>query len=317
VDGARSPGERLPIGKPVANTSVVLLGSEGQQSELIGEMGICSPFVAPCYLNDEALTQRAFFAGGRDGIRIYRTGDIGRRRADGLLEFVGRRDSQVKVRGHRTELGEIEAELRALPGVVEAVVELRANDGRDAQLIGYLVCAMDGGAPDRSAVRTALQVRLPAHMIPAALVRLDRLPLTANGKVDRRALPAPVSEDYVRAAFVAPSTQLECVLARLWSDLLRAEKVGVNDDFFELGGHSLLAIRMVILLRDLLAVEFPLQRLFATRTIASLADALLDHGVREERVDAVNRLWNGVREMSAEQSQAELQRLRHATAAAT
>ncbi|HEU4562947.1 MAG TPA: amino acid adenylation domain-containing protein, partial [Longimicrobium sp.] len=205
--------------------------------------------------------------GAEHGARMYRTGDLGRWLPDGTVEFVGRNDHQVKVRGFRIELGEIEARLLALPGVREAVVLAREDAPGDKLLVAYYV-GSDGA--EAETLRAHLSNRLPEYMVPAAYMRLEALPLTANGKVDRRALPAPElasAEEW----YVAPRTPVEEVLAGIWAELLRLERVGVTDSFFELGGHSLLATRVVSRIRELFGVELPLRALFEGPTVAELA----------------------------------------------
>src|SRR6185295_10623740 len=199
------------------------------------------------------------------GARLYRTGDRARWRADGELEFLGRLDEQVKVRGFRIEPGEIEATLRRHAAVRECVVVAREDASGGTRLVGYIV-----GEADPDALRAHLRRSLPEYMVPSAFVFLDALPLTPNGKLDRRALPAP---EYAAAEerYVAPRTPVEEVLAGIWAEVLRLERVGANDHFFELGGHSLLATRVVSRIREVFGVEVPLRALFEGPTVAELA----------------------------------------------
>ncbi|RKG86299.1 hypothetical protein D7V97_43360, partial [Corallococcus sp. CA053C] len=204
------------------------------------------------------------------GARLYRTGDVVRWRQDGTLEFVGRIDAQVKVRGFRIELGEVETVLRAGPAVKDAVVLAREDHPGDKRLVAYVVTE---GALDVAALRAHLKQHLPEYMVPAAFVPLEALPLTSNGKVDRKALPVPEASSRTHA-YEAPVTPLEEKLAGLWSEVLRVPTVGRTDNFFELGGHSLLATQLVARVRAALDVELPLRALFEAPTVAALAERL-------------------------------------------
>ncbi|MBN8227307.1 non-ribosomal peptide synthase/polyketide synthase [Corallococcus macrosporus] len=264
------------IGKPLANVCVYVLDPHGQPVPVgvRGELHIGGVGVARGYAGRPGLTAERFVPddfSGEEGARLYRTGDVVRWRADGQLDFVGRIDAQVKVRGFRIELGEVESALRAAPSVKDAVVLAREDAPGDRRLVAYVV----GEALDVSALRAHLKQHLPEYMVPAAFVSLETLPLTSNGKVDRKALPAP-DASLLRAshAYEAPVTPLEEKLAALWSEVLRVPTVGRTDNFFELGGHSLLATQLVARVRSALDVELPLRALFEAPTIASLAEKL-------------------------------------------
>ena len=210
------------------------------------------------------------------GARLYRTGDRARWRADGVLEYLGRMDHQVKVRGMRIELGEVEAALAEHPAVREAVVAIREPAGGDPHLVAWVV-VQSHAALDRETLRHFLAEQLPAPMIPRAIVALDALPLTPHGKVNRAALPAPGEADLLRAAErEPPATPLESALAAVWSELLGVAEIGRRDDFFALGGHSILAARLVARLRERLGVEVTLRQVFETPGLADLAEALLE-----------------------------------------
>ena len=207
------------------------------------------------------------------GARLYRTGDLGRRSLEGELEYLGRVDRQVKIRGFRIELGEIEAVLAVQPGVREVVVRVREDMPDDKRLVAYLVVAGEEGAVTSMGLRQALREKLPEYMVPGAFVQLERLPLTANGKVDWGALPAPEAESG-EAEWSEWGTPVEEVVAGIWSEVLGVGRVGVRDNFFELGGHSLLATQVVSRLRAALGVELALRVLFETPTVAGVAAAV-------------------------------------------
>ncbi len=270
----------LPIGRPLAGVRVYLLDEAGEPvpDGAAGELHVGGAGVARGYLNRPELTGRRFVASPFvPGDRLYRTGDLGRRRGDGELEFLGRRDFQVKVRGLRIELAEIEAALRRVPGIRDAVVS-----GGDTGLVAYYLgadgVAPDGTAPDgavpdsavldSTALRDRLAEVLPGYMVPAAYVRLDAWPLTANGKLDRAALPAP---DGGAARYAEPVTPMEAALAPLWAEVLGVERIGRNDDFFGLGGHSLAAMRLVAKVRRTLGREVSPAAVFAAPVLAAFA----------------------------------------------
>jgi len=235
----------VPIGRPIANTRMYVLDGRRQPVpvSVAGELWIGGVQVGRGYLRRPELTAERFVddpfvAGGR----MYRTGDVGRWREDGALEYLGRNDFQVKIRGVRIELGEIEAQLLRVPGVREAVVMAREDVTGDARLVAYV--AGDGEVTPEG-LRAQLGARLPEAMVPVAYVMLAALPLSANGKLDRRALPAPDGDALLRRAYAAPEGEIEAALAQIWSELLNVERVGRDDQFFELGGHSLLALQLV------------------------------------------------------------------------
>jgi amino acid adenylation domain-containing protein len=261
---------RVPaIGRPVANARIYVLDGAGQPVPVgvPGELYVSGAGVARGYQGRAAMTAERFVPDPfsvHAGARMYRTGDRARWRADGTIEYLGRTDFQVKVRGFRIELGEIEAALLEHEGVRECAVVVREDAG-EKRVVAYVV-----GDVETDALRAHVRYRLPEYMVPAAFVTLDRLPLTPNGKLDRKALPAP---EYVADAdrYVAPRTPVEEVLAGIWAEVLRLERVGVEESFFELGGHSLLATRVISRVRQVLGVEVPLRALFEGPTVAELA----------------------------------------------
>jgi amino acid adenylation domain-containing protein len=288
-----------PIGRPISNTQIYLLDRQMRPVPIgvPGEVCIGGAGLARGYLNQPELTAEKFiphpFSATR-GARLYGTGDLARYLPDGNLEFLGRIDQQVKIRGFRIELGEIEAVLRQHPAAREVVVIAREDVAGDKRLVAYLV-ATQLPPPSPHELRTFLQQKLPDYMVPSAFMVLDALPLTPHGKVDRRALPTPDrAGSTIDGSFVAPRTPAEEVLAGIWAQVLRVERVGIQDNFFELGGHSLLATQLLSRLRDAFQVELPLHRLFAAPTIAGLACAIEEHDsprhqVGSDRVRSIPR----------------------------
>jgi hypothetical protein len=237
-----------------------------------GDLYVCGAGLARGYLGQPGLTAERFVPDpkGAPGERMYRSGDRARRLADGTLDYLGRGDAQVKLRGFRIEPGEIEAQLLRHADVVDAAVLVR-DDGAGEQLVAYVVSAQDATAL-WPRLREHLAGRLPAYMVPGQWLRLDALPLTPNGKLDRRALPAPQAAG--AADFEAPHAGVESLIASIWQDVLGVSRVGRLDDFFALGGHSLLATQVASRLRDALAVEVPLRTLFEASVLSALAQAL-------------------------------------------
>ncbi len=238
-----------PIGRPIANTRIHILDDHLQPVPVgvTGELYIGGAGVARGYLNRPGLTAERFlrdpFSAGSSA-RLYKTGDLGRYLADGTIEYIGRNDFQVKIRGFRIELGEIEARLAALPAVREAAVIVREDEPGDRRLTAYIVWHA-GQAQDAASVRAALSAQLAHYMVPGAFVSLDALPLTVNGKLDRKALPATGASVATGHAYRAPAGALEVALADIWSTLLKVGQVGCDDNFFELGGNSILTARVV------------------------------------------------------------------------
>ncbi|MFN8840864.1 MAG: MupA/Atu3671 family FMN-dependent luciferase-like monooxygenase [Burkholderiales bacterium] len=278
------PAAISPIGRPIANTHVVIADPNGEPVPVgvVGELLIGGQGVVRGYLGRPELTAERFVpdrAFGGTGARAYRTGDLVRARADGTLDFVGRIDHQVKVRGYRIELGEIEAALRERPDVVDAVVVAREDAAGDRRLVAYLVAP---ARPGPNTIRESLATRLPEYMLPSAYVFLDAFPLTPNRKVDRNALPAP---DAIAAGpatpRVAPAGGLESRIAAIWAEALNRPEVGVLDNFFDLGGHSLLAVRLLGRLRALTERELRVTDVFRYPTVRAYAAFLSQDGAAE------------------------------------
>ena len=276
--GAPHAWPRLPsIGRPISNTQIYILDSHLSPVPLgvPGELYIGGDGLARGYLKRTELTVEKFIANpfrNESGARLYRTGDFARYLPDGSIEFLGRMDHQVKVRGYRIELGEIETVLRGHPEVSEAVVLVWEDAPGDKRLVGYVVTREPVPAGE---LRNFLKGKLPEYMVPSGFVFLDSLPLTPNGKVDRQALPVPDQRrPELEEGYVAPRTSVEELLAGIWADLLKLDKVGIHDNFFDLGGHSLLATQLVSRIRGLFQVELPLRTLFEAPSVAGLAVAI-------------------------------------------
>ncbi|WP_141562233.1 AMP-binding protein, partial [Pseudomonas sp. ICMP 561] len=262
---------QVPIGRPIDNLQLYILDAflEPVPQGVAGELYIGGVGLARGYHLRPGLTAERFVADPfTAGERLYRTGDLARWRADGAIEYVGRIDHQVKIRGLRIELGEIEARLQGLESVEEAVVIAR-DTPQGKQLVGYVVVHGTEGN-DSESLRRELLEHLPEYMVPAQILVLPAMPLSPNGKLDRKALPAPEFASGPRG-YVAPGTELEQQLVDIWQSVLGIEKVGITDDFFELGGHSLLLTQVGMTLRKRLNVELPLHSLFELSSIQALA----------------------------------------------
>jgi amino acid adenylation domain-containing protein len=270
---ADAPGAPVLIGRPISNSQIYLLDEEMQPVAVgvPGELYIAGDGLARGYLDRSEFTAERFVPNpfARDaGDRLYRTGDLARYREDGRLEYLGRLDHQVKIRGFRIELGEIETQLQRHPLVHECVVTANEAAAGGRRLVAYVAGAETITA---SELRSYLKHKLPDYMVPQWIVKLDQLPLTANGKVDRKALPAPERADETVAGYVAPRTPEEELLAGIWAEVLEVERVSVHDNFFERGGHSLLATQVMARLREVFQVDIPLRSLFENPTIAGLS----------------------------------------------
>ncbi|MCV0030325.1 non-ribosomal peptide synthase/polyketide synthase [Pseudomonas aeruginosa] len=278
VDGSKAIPATMPIGKVLPGRAIYLLDDAGQPAPVgaVGELVIGAELLAHGYFKRPDLTAARFIPDPFDeqgGGRLYRTGDLARYGADGVIEYVGRVDHQVKVRGFRIELGEIEACLGEHPAVREALV-IAVEGAAGAQLVAYLVpqaealasATLEVQAALRNELKALLRDSLPEYMVPAHLLFLERLPLSPNGKVDRKALPAP-DASLLQEAYVAPRSELECQVAAIWQEVLKLQRVGLDDHFFELGGHSLLAINVISRIQLELGMKLTPQLLFQFPTL--------------------------------------------------
>ncbi|MGV9451899.1 amino acid adenylation domain-containing protein [Streptomyces sp. NPDC003635] len=278
-----------PVGHPLADLRVYLLDGDGLLVPVgvPGEIHVGGPGVARGYLNRPRLTAERFVPNpyGPPGSRLYKSGDLARRLPDGSLEFLGRIDDQVKIRGFRIELGEIETALAAHPRVRDAVVLVREDTPGDKRLTAWVTPAGDT-APTPAELRSHLSGQLPEYMVPAAFVALDALPLTTNGKLDKRALPAPGQDALGACGYVAPRTVAEERIAEVWAEALGLERVGVEDGFFELGGHSIRAVSLVGRLRAL-GYDLAVRDVFEHRTVARIAELVTGRPAPAEAVRTV------------------------------
>jgi amino acid adenylation domain-containing protein len=309
----RGAGREPSIGRPVSNTEVYLLDARLQPVPVgvAGELHLGGAGLARGYMNRPGATAERFIPHpftSEPGARLYRTGDLARWLPTGELEFLGRADQQVKIRGFRIEPGEVETALLRHEGVSAAAVIPRDDGPGGKRLVAYVV-HHPGAALEPAALRAFLRVKLPEHMIPASFVRLDELPLTANGKTDRRALGAlpPPEAPTRQESFVPPRDELERQLARVWEEVLRVQPVGVRDDFFDLGGHSLLATRVVGHVRERCGVELPLRAMFESPTVEGLALHVRTAGRARDDVSRLSSMLDRLEQLSEEEALALLE----------
>ena len=272
----RSKDEPLTIGRPIANTQIYILDKYRIPVPVgvVGELYIGGDGVSCGYLNRPELNAEKFVPDvftGKESSKLYRTGDLARYLPDGRIEFFGRADNQVKIRGFRIELGEIESVLAQHPAVQQAIAIVREDVLADKRLVAYLI-PQKGNAPDANDLRTFAKTKLPDYMVPSRFVTMEQFPLTPNGKVDRKGLPAPdAARPAIEGTYIAPRTPVEEAVAGIWAEVLHLEQVGAHDEFFELGGHSLLATQVMSRIEKAFRVELPLRVLFESATVAGLA----------------------------------------------
>lgn len=299
----RGGGSSVAIGRPMANTRIYLLNDDGQPLPVgaVGELYVGGEGIARGYLNRPELTAERFLPDpyNAGGSRMYRTGDLGRWLENGTIEFIGRNDHQVKVRGYRIELEEIEAALLAIEGIEQAVVSVREDEAGQRRLVAYYT-EKEQGKLSAESLRRHVTAALPDYMIPAAYVRMERLPLTPNGKLDRKSLPAPEGDAYARRGYEAPVGEMEVVIARIWSEVLKVERVGREDNFFELGGHSLLAVTLMDRMQRI-GLRGDIRTLFMNPTLAGFAAGLSLRGDKVKRIEVpANRIPSGCQAITPE-----------------
>src|SRR6185436_15774674 len=300
-----------PIGRPYPNATVYVLDSKLRPVPIgiSGELHIGGPGVARGYLNRADLTSQKFIANPFSDDpqdRVYKTGDVVRYHADGNLEFLGRSDNQIKIRGFRVELEEIERAIRGHEAIENCVVV--ATDGDDKRLVAYLITA-DNSREAIGDLRNSLKTKLPSYMVPAAFEVIDEFPTTSSGKIDRRALPEPqFNRPMADASLHLPSTPLEEMLLEAWRDVLKVDQIGVNENFFDLGGHSLLAARLVSNIRNTLDVELNMVNVFEAPTISSLAEMLYPRVAHTESDTELAKLIEELAGLSDEEAQLLLER---------
>jgi acyl carrier protein len=268
-----------------------------------GELCIGGDGLARGYIRRPELTAEKFVPhpySRNAGARLYRTGDLVRYREDGNIEFLKRMDQQVKVRGFRVELGEIESTLNQYRAVMESIVVDRKDSSGDIRLIAYFVPEV-GVEPTSLELLTFLQEKLPSYMLPSAFIAIKEIPLTPNGKVDRRALPAPEQIEVSTAGFIAPRTEMEQLVAEIWCEILGITQVGADSNFFDLGGHSLLATRVMNRIRERCGVELPLRVLFEFPTVVSLAAKLDDARPKETELSRILDILVNMENISEEE----------------
>ncbi|MDG6403915.1 AMP-binding protein, partial [Pseudomonas quasicaspiana] len=296
VDQASTEGSYLPIGTPTDNNRLYLLDDalDLVSSGAVGELCIAGIGVGRGYVQDPLRTAQVFVPHpfGAPGERLYRSGDLARRRADGVLEYVGRIDHQVKIRGFRIELGEIEARLHEQPEIRDAAVAVQEGPN-GKYLVGYLVPieSQEGELPE--IIKARLRASLPDYMVPLHWLILEQLPRNANGKLDRKVLPGIDIGQLQSQAYVAPRNELEQTLADIWAEVLKVDQVGIHDNFFELGGHSLLATQIASRVQNALQRNVPLRAMFECSTVEQLAgyiEGLESNEMTEEKADRLSDL---------------------------
>ncbi|KAG0204465.1 hypothetical protein BGX31_003166, partial [Mortierella sp. GBA43] len=271
-------GDVIPVGRPITNKKIYILDNHRQPVPIgvIGELYIGGVGIARGYLNRPELTSEVFLSdpfSDEPGARMYKTGDLARYLSDGNVVFVGRNDHQVKIRGFRIELGEIESRL-AEHALVDETIVIATGEGSSKRLVAYVVAEHDDNLVHT--LRSYLSSCLPDYMVPTAIVRMDSLPLTSNGKVDRKALPEPNSSAFARRDFEEPKGETEIAIAQIWAEVLNLDRVSRNDDFFAIGGHSLLAVRLMNRLTSI-GVQLPVSVLFASPTLSLFAETVRSH----------------------------------------
>jgi amino acid adenylation domain-containing protein len=301
-------GGLVPLGYAVEDTEVLLLGDDDQKVGLhqIGEIAVKSPYLSCGYWRNLKLTGTKFLTSPEGRDRIYKTGDLGRRLSDGSVLYIARKDFQVKIRGHRVEVAEIEMALLDHAAIKEAVVVAREDRSGEHVLVAYLV-PTKSPAPNVSELRSVLKDKLPDYMVPSTFVMLDALPLTPNGKVDRRALPAPGrARPELETPYVAPKTPVEEQLVKIWAEVLGLDQVGIQDNFFDLGGHSLLATQVISRVINTFKVEVPIKSLFESPTVADMAVVITENMAKKAGDEELARMLAELESLSDEEAKRRL-----------
>ena len=305
IRAIKQPEDVLSIGAGIANTSVYILDNAGNlvPPGVIGKVFIAGAGLARGYFGQPRLTSLKFVPNPfsqNHGERLYDTGDLGRLLANGEIEFLGRSDFQVKIRGFRIEMGDIETVLANHPVITQAVVQAFAETPSDKKLVAYLGTQPNTERPTIEALRLYLLEKLPDYMVPTAWVFLDAMPLTANNKVDRRALKLPSQLD-ASTDYIAPRNVIESALAEIWQELIQVEKVGIKDNFFELGGHSLIAAQIHARMKKIFSIDFSLRELFDFPTIEKTAQILKERETQPGRTEKISRAFLRMKQMTPEQ----------------
>ena len=305
--------ESPTVGRPISNTQAYVLDRLGRPLPVgvPGELHLGGMGLARGYLGRPDLTAEKFIPDPfsvEPGARMYCTGDLARFLPDGRIDFLGRIDHQVKIRGYRIELGEVEAVLNEYPSVKTCVVMARAEADDDKRLVAYII-AHEGEEPGALELRSFLRARLLEHMVPSAFVLLDEMPLTPNGKINRRALPAPeVLRPEIEQRYVAPRNDIEVALVELWQEVLGINPIGVRDNFFDLGGHSLKATRLLSKVRSIFRTQLPLSVVFETTTVEALACALVEHEAKPGQTAKIAQVLQRIKSISSSDLKDELER---------
>ena len=265
----------MTIGRPIANTKFYILDSHLKPVPVgvTGELYIGGDGLARGYHNLPVLTAEKFIPDpfrNEPGMRLFASGDLARFKENGEIDLLGRIDKQVKIRGYRIELGEIEAAIEQCPEVGQALIMVREDQPGDRRLVAYIVPTLNARL-DTDNLRGFLRANLPSYMIPAAFVELEAIPLTANGKIDKKALPAPGMSKLVNNEYIAPRSQTEQILSKIWMDVLKTPRVSAQDGFFDAGGDSLLAIQVIGRIQDKFEMSMPIQRIFEFPRLSDLA----------------------------------------------
>jgi acyl-CoA synthetase (AMP-forming)/AMP-acid ligase II/acyl carrier protein len=278
--GSEILNNEVPVGFPMEDKYISLIDDDGREVgfNAVGEIVVRSKYLSPGYWNNPDLTRTKFNNDPEDpNIRIYYTGDFGLMRPDGCLIHKGRKDSRIKIRGYAVDLVEVEETLRNHTEITDAVAIARPDESGEARLIAYFISRSQPG-PVVSELRSFMKETLAEYSVPSVYVKIDRIPLTPNGKVDRQALPEPgIGRPELSAAYEPPKSLVEQRLAEFWAEILSVDRVGVHDDFFDLGGHSLSGTRLLSWIRETFKVDLPVSEFFVNPTIAELAQRI--HGL--------------------------------------